>query len=431
MSFRVVADMEVDGHVYAEGWQSWSPVRLYRAGGTSDQAPDERAQTTEWRPGKPVPESVIQAEGLLAVAPSDGPARAWFSPRPATGVATLRLAVDRDRMVLSSDGPVDEVHASDLAAALAAVGDRLHVRKVAPIPPGWCSWSYYFKHVTEGDIIENVDAARRLSLPVQIVQLDDGYETDIGDWLDVRPEFGSLARVADHIREAGMQPGIWTAPFLVGPGSALARQHPDWLVAGSDAGTHWNRPMRILDVTNPSAAEHLTNVFRTLAGLGFTYHKVDFLYAGAIPGLDAYREGMRLIREAVGHAAIILACGAPILPTIGLCDAMRIGPDVLQETSDPQLDVEALVRISSLRGWMNGRLWVNDPDHLVARPDIKDREAWAAHLVGYGGQAFSSDRLTTLDERGLELTRRFLRRPSAARGADDEVYREDDPARLD
>jgi alpha-galactosidase len=189
--------------------------------------------------------------------------------------------------------------------------------------------------------------------------------------------------------------------------------------------------MRILDVTNPSAAEHLTNVFRTLAALGFTYHKVDFLYAGAIPGLDAYREGMRLIREAVGPAAIILACGAPILPSIGLCDAMRIGPDVLQETSDPQLDVETLMRITGLRSWMNGRLWVNDPDHLVARPDIKDREAWAAHLQGYGGQAFSSDRLATLDERGLELTRRFLRRPSAARGADDEVHGEDDPARLD
>ncbi len=297
-----------------------------------------------------------------------------------------------------------------MSAVLAAVGDRLGVGRVAPIPPGWCSWSYYFKYVTEADVIENLEAAHRLSLPIEIVQLDDGYETDIGDWLDVRPEFGSLERVAERIREAGMRPGIWTAPFLVGPGSKLSREHPDWLVPNSDAGTHWNRPMGILDVTNPAAAEHLTNVFRTLAGWGFSYHKIDFPYAGAIPGLDEYREGMRLIREAVSAEAIILACGAPILPSIGLCDAMRIGPDVLQETADPQLDLESLLRTTGLRGWMNGRLWVNDPDCLVARPQVRDREAWAAHLEGYGGLAFSSDRLATLDERGLELTRRFLGR---------------------
>jgi alpha-galactosidase len=57
---------------------------------------------------------------------------------------------------------------------------------------------------------------------------------------------------------------------------------------------------------------------------------------------------------------------------------------------------------------MNGRLWVNDPDCLVARPEINGREAWAAHLERYGGLRFSSDRLAVLDERGRELTRRFL-----------------------
>ena len=406
--FRAIADLEVAGQVYAEGWQSWSPVRIHRAGEVSERAPDERAQKTEWRPDKPVAEGVIQAEGVLVVAPPDGPARAWFSPRPSSEVATLRAAPDRDRLVISADGPVEQVQGADLAAVLAAVGDRLGVRNVAHIPPGWCSWSYYFKHVTEADVMENVDAVGRLSLPIEIVQLDDGYEADIGDWLEVRPGFGSLERVADRVREAGMLPGIWTAPFLVGPGSTLATRRPEWLVADSDAGTHWNRPMRILDVTHPAAAEHLTNIFRTFAGWGFSYYKLDFLYAGAIPGLDAYREGMRLIRDAVGSESIILACGAPILPSIGLCDAMRVGPDVLQETPDAQLDVENLVWTTGLRRWMNGRLWVNDPDHLVARPEIKDREAWAAHLEGYGGQAFSSDRLSILDRRGLELTRRFL-----------------------
>jgi len=309
---------------------------------------------------------------------------------------------------LRLDGPVEEVRAPDLAAALAAVGERLGPSHLASIPPGWSSWSCYFKHVADADVIENVEAARRLELPVEIAQLDDGYEAAIGDWLDARPGFGSLSRLGERIREAGMRAGIWTAPFMVDPESRLAAEHPDWLVQDADAGLHWGRRMRILDVGHQPAAQHLAEVFRTLAAWGFTYHKLDFLYAGAIPGLAAYREGMTLIRDALGPGATVLACGAPLLPTIGLCDAMRIGPDVLPETSDPQPDVESLTRITGLRSWMNGRLWVNDPDHLVARSEIKERQRWAAYVGDYGGVRFSGDRLGELDELGLELTRQVL-----------------------
>ena len=405
MTFRPVAEMPVGGQVYAEGWQTWSPVRLYRAGEASLRASTRREQVVMFRPGKPVPTGAIQAEGILAVAPPDGRARAWFSPQPWREVATLRLSVKGE---LSADCAVEEVQGNDLIGVLEAVGDRLGSGQVRKIPPGWCSWSYYFKQVNEQDVVENAEAARRLGLPIEIVQVDDGYEMDIGDWLDVRPEFGSLERLAARIRALGLRPGIWIAPFMVSPGSALARKHPHWLVAGADAGTHWGRRMRILDVTNPAAADYVAHVFRTFTGWGYSYFKLDFLYAAAIPGLDAYRRGMLLIREAVGPDAILLIGGAPLLPSIGLCDAMRVGPDVLPEKPDPQLDLESVVRITRLRAWMNGRLWVNDPDCLVARPEIEEREAWAAHLQGYGGVRFSSDRLAALDVRGLELTRRFL-----------------------
>jgi alpha-galactosidase len=322
----------------------------------------------------------------------------------------------RGRLQLSADGAVDELQSADLAGALAAVGDRLGAPPVKQIPPGWCSWSCYFSHVTEDDVVENVEAARRLALPIEIAQVDGGSAAAIGDWLEVRHGFGSLPRLAERIASAGMRPGIWTAPFLVSPHSALARVHPDWLVRGADAGVHWDQRMRILDVTHPAAAEHLVEVFRTLSDWGFSYHKIDFLYAGAIDGrrhgdasaLEAYREGLRRIRDAVGQDAILLACGAPLLPSIGLCDAMRIGPDVLPESPDGQPDLESLIRITGLRSWMNGRLWVNDPDCLVVRPEITERESLASYLEGYGGVAFSGDRLATLDERGLQLTARVL-----------------------
>lgn len=412
MGFERVAVVPYDpknpAGVYAEGWQSWSPVRMLRLGQASEQAPDERMQTTGWRPGKPVPDGVVQAEGVLVVDGGNGVADAWFAPEPAREVPTIRLEAGASQAVVSADGPVERLAAQDMEAALAGVAARMERGKVRHVPAGWSSWSWYFERITEDGVIENVEAAHDLDLPVEVVQIDDGYEAAIGDWLEVRPGFGSLSRTAERIRRAGMSAGIWTAPFLVDPRSELAARHPDWLVRDVDAGTHWGQRMLILDVTHHDAAAYLTRAFRTFAEWGFTFYKADFLYAGAIPGLGPYREGLQLIRDAIGPEAILLGCGAPLLPSIGLVDAMRVGPDVLQQTLDPQPEVEVLTRIAAMRSWMNGRLWVNDPDHLVVRAAIRDRERWAEFVGAYGGVALSGDRLSELDERGLELTRRVL-----------------------
>src|SRR3989442_13858634 len=92
MRYQPVAEISPreyqDAIVYAEGWQSWSPLRKCRFGESSDRAPDGRAQVVGWRPGKPVPEGVIQAEGGMAVAVAGGAARAGVAPGPRRGGAT-------------------------------------------------------------------------------------------------------------------------------------------------------------------------------------------------------------------------------------------------------------------------------------------------------------------------------------------------------
>jgi len=416
MRFDRVAELAHDAEhaarVYAEGWQTWSPLRMLRVGEESVRATSARDQKVMLRPGKPIPPGSIQAEGVLVIEPPGGPATAWYAPDPAREVPTLLVQVAGSRARVSADGPVETLEAPDLEAALRAVGERLGAPSLRSIPAGWCSWSCYFKHVTEAGVVENVNAATRLGLPIEIVQIDDGYESAIGDWLDVAPRFGSLRGASQAIRRAGMVPGLWIAPFMVDPRSRLAASHPDWLVRGEDAGEHWGVTMRILDATRRDAAAYLREVLATFVDWGFAFFKLDFLYAAAIPSVAAYREGMSLIRDAVGPDAILLIGGAPLLPSIGLCDAMRVGPDVLPEAAEPQPDVPALTRITSLRRWMNGRLWVNDPDHVVARPGMKDREQWADYVAGYGGVRFSGDRLAALDARGLELTRRALSTPA-------------------
>lgn len=129
--------------------------------------------------------------------------------------------------------------------------------------------------------------------------------------------------------------------------------------------------------------------------------------------LTAYRSGIELIREAIGADAYLLGCGAPILPSIGLFDAMRVSPDTAphrrpeaDDFSQPGQDPAEFTGTG--RQWQHGRLWVNDPDCLMARPAVETRERWAAHVEKTAGLMASSDRLLSLDQWGVETTRRLL-----------------------
>src|SRR5207244_547886 len=121
-----------------------------------------------------------------------------------------------------------------------------------------------------------------------------------------------------------------------------------------------------------------------------------------LSGIAAYRQGMRLIRAAIGPDAYLLGCGAPILPSVGLVDAMRVSPDVAPhyEPADGDLSQPSqrgAVLTGRGRQWQHGRLWVNDPDCLIVRPAVERREEWASHVAAVGGLVASSDRLRDLD----------------------------------
>jgi alpha-galactosidase len=82
--------------------------------------------------------------------------------------------------------------------------------------------------------------------------------------------------------------------------------------------------------------EWLAALMNQVRSWGFDYLKLDFLFGSALPGKryqdmpreTACRNGLKVMHEAMGDDAYFLACGAPILPSLGLCDALRIGPDV-------------------------------------------------------------------------------------------------------
>ncbi len=332
-------------------------------------------------------------------------------------------------------------------------GARAGARTGAPFQAGWCSWYHFFHGVTESDILRNLEALARErdAIPVSVVQLDDGYQRAIGDWLETNEKFPrGLEPLAADIRSAGFEAGIWTAPFCAVTESRIHEDHRDWLLRDGDEvfngliHPEWSPQARVfaLDTTHPEVIAHLEQTYARLAGMGFHYQKLDFLHSAAmradatdprVSRAERLARGLEAVRRGAGDDAFLLGCGCPIGPAVGRVDAMRIGPDVAPTWGiqppvaipglEPALpSTESAVRSILDRAWMHRRLWLNDPDCLMARQ--RDTEltpaeirTLAAAIAVTGGMLIFSDDVGHLDESGRRCIRETERWSRAVDGA--------------
>lgn len=268
-------------------------------------------------------------------------------------------------------------------------------------PTGWCSWYYYYQRVTEKDVLENLNyfASNKDEVPIQFIQIDDGYQNRTGDWTTLNAKFPSGMRaIVDQIHAAGFKAGLWVAPFLVVANSDTFISHPNWCILDAKGkfitvptNPAWGRAkVYVLDPTNPEVQKHLEKVFQTITQKwGFDYVKIDFVYGACMKGsvysdktatrVDAYRLGLAAVRRGVGDEVFILGCGAPLGPSIGYCNAMRIGPDTNSKWEMLGL-VNKIGRIwvpslypalhsTILHSFLHGQWWLNDPDCVMVRAD--------------------------------------------------------------
>ncbi|MFW6120887.1 MAG: glycoside hydrolase family 36 protein [Petrotogales bacterium] len=295
---------------------------------------------------------------------------------------------------------------------------------------GWCSWYQYFTETDFDSLKENVklisSKKSQNDLPYTLVQLDDGYEKDIGDWLETNDKFPELTEVSKIVSEKGLEPGIWLAPFSASETSSIFKNHPDWLVKDlldkpKLCYRNWNKNIYALDTTHPEVEQHLKDLFKKLCEIGFTYLKIDFLFAGAMPGkrydenktpVEAYRKGMKIIKDNAAEDAFILGCGAPLLPSIGFVDGMRIGADTAPIWNGDVPDIgipsaKSSIRNALTRYFMHRRLWLNDPDTLIVREEaeLNDNEKKLVSLVSgaLDNMLLHSDKMKKLGEKNLSL----------------------------
>ena len=282
---------------------------------------------------------------------------------------------------------------------------------------GYTSWYRHYQDINERCILNDLDGLKECKVKADIFQIDDGYQTAVGDWLSVdMSKFpDGMKPAADRIKEEGMTPGLWLAPFVCEEKSELFSAHPDWLLRDENgepvrAGSNWSGAYA-LDIYNDDFRAYLKEVFRTVTDeWGFGLLKLDFLYAACIiPRRDKTRgtvmsDGMDLLRELAG-AAKILGCGVPLASAFGKVDFCRIGADVTPDWNDkPYMQLTHRERPSTrnsilnsvFRRQLSGRAFVNDPDVFMLRDTDTTMSAGQRRCLAEvnalcGGVLFTSD----------------------------------------
>lgn len=296
----------------------------------------------------------------------------------------------------------------------------------APRATGWTSWYNYYTNISEATLLKNL--ATQALIPVEqqaalhFFQIDDGYQTRVGDWLNLKPSFpNGMAVIANQIHHAGSKAGIWIAPFICEQKSTLFQEHPDWLLRddfGAPVRAGWN-PLwsgwfYALDFYNEAFREaYLRPVLeKMLLEWKFDLLKLDFLYAVCIlPRPDKsrgmiMREAMQWLREVAGEKWL-LGCGVPLGSAFGLVDYCRIGADIhlswehrlLRFLGNRERVSTLLALRTTLGRWrLDGKVWRNDPDvfllrrHNIRLSEVQQRTILLVNAL-CGGLLFTSDEL--------------------------------------
>ena len=249
---------------------------------------------------------------------------------------------------------------------------------------GYTSWYNYYQNISEDIILRDLDA---LDGRFDLFQIDDGYETFVGDWLDVDPvKFpNGLAPVIKKIRDKGFKAGLWLAPFVAEEKSKVFKEHPDWFDFGGEkvkCGSNWSG-FYALNLSKREVLCYIEKCLQNYVDMGVEFFKLDFMYAANLPLYDGITRSMAaeraysFVREVLKDK-LILGCGATLMNAACRFDYMRIGPDVslkfddawyMRRMHNERVSTKVTLENTVYRSFMNDRLFGNDPDVFLLRDD--------------------------------------------------------------
>lgn len=315
-----------------------------------------------------------------------------------------------------------------------------HVRPLASVPAGWCSWSCYYRDVDERKITSCVEDMMAIQ-GTNLFQIDDGWQVDgtfPGNWVIDKEKFpNGIDDIIKKCNDNGMTFGLWLAPFLVAENSVYYESVKHLARTDVRAGNSTpERTYRPFDLDNPEYYELLYKTYHWLShDLGVKYYKLDFLVFGYFSFAEQirfksdyksalFRKVITTIRDAIGDDAIMLSCGSPIIECAGIFDAQRISRDIIcrKGPGDPFYwqhwsNIKNASKTVLYRYFYNNVVFRNDPDGVVLRDyDVGDgfdcnySEAryWSTIVAFSGGLVLTNDEFRDLSKARRQLFTKLL-----------------------
>jgi alpha-galactosidase len=237
-----------------------------------------------------------------------------------------------------------------------------HPRKPRPVVLN--TWeAVYFDHGLDR-LCELAEEAAAVG--VERFVLDDGWfagrrddTSGLGDWyVDTHVWPDGLNPLIEHVRQLGMDFGLWVEPEMVNPDSELYRAHPDWLLSTPGRLPLEWRHQHVLDVAHPDVYDYL---LRRLDAL-LSQHDIAFVK------WDHNRELLEAAHA--GRAGV----GAKTRAVYRLLDELRRRhPGVEIEScasGGGRVDLGILARTD--------RVWASDTNDPLERQDI---QRWTGLLL--------------------------------------------------
>ena len=340
---------------------------------------------------------------------------------------TLRITSDLKGISLKKGEQIqifDYYYFSDFNEGLQSFYDHLPLLNKEKIF-GYTSWYNYYQNINEEIILRDLKA---LDNRFNLFQIDDGFETFVGDWLDVdEKKFPhGLEPIVKEIHNRGYKAGLWLAPFVAEEKSKLYREHFDWIRKNENnapikAGGNWSGHY-VLDLENPEVLAYIQKCLEHYMDMGFDFFKLDFLYAAGLPSYDgktrcmAQKEAYEFLRKVLKDK-LILGCGANLINSFGVFDYLRIGPDVSLSFDDvaymrlfhrERPSTKVTLQNTIYRSIFDQRLFANDPDVFLLRDSniqlsAEQRRALTLINALFGSVLMTSDNIAEYDDSKKEV----------------------------
>lgn len=447
-----VQSIEGDSEWLGEWRWSSRPVRgqtgLPALGLTSHQRQDSRGARAvvshgTWSSGE------HPAAGVLTTA---GASLAWQVEHPGpwrTELGVRLAADDREVLVLGLLGPTDADHAwlrslepgeefTSVPVSVAwadgdwqaAVGELTRHRRADRRPAraaGAVVFNDYMNTLmgdpTTDKLLPLIAAAGEAGADYFCV--DAGWYDDGGDWWDsvgewqpshVRFPDGGLDRVLDAIRAAGMVPGLWLEPEVIGVRSPLAAQLPEDAFLQRNGTRIVEHGRYLLDLRDEQARKHLDDVVdRLVDEHGVGYFKLDYnVTPGPGTDRDADSVGDGLLRHTRAYLTWldgVLARHTGLVIENCASGAMRADNGLLsrlelQSTTDQQ---EPLRYPPVAAGALVAVLPEQAGNWAYPQPSMSDAEIVFTMVTGLSGRLYLSGKLDGMTARQRALVTEGVR----------------------